>query len=185
MAAICVYEHWRPDTDEPFYVGCGSGRRANELHRHRTVYHMAVQEALSRLGYCVEGRLVRAGLTQEEGWALEVERIAFWRAAGVDLVNQTVGGPGNTGRILPPASHARMSASQTGRRHPAETRAKMVASWTPERRAAVTERNKKTWTPERRAEQAERLRAAWTPERRAAQAERIRALAKASVEDAD
>jgi hypothetical protein len=184
MAAIYVYEHWRPDTDEPFYVGCGSGRRANRLRHLRSARHIAVQEALSRLGYCVEVRLVRAGLTQEEGWALEVERIAFWRAAGVDLVNQTDGGPGVKGCAPSPETRAKIGASQGGRRPSTETKAKLAASWTPERRTAQAEYVRKAWTPERRAAVGGSIRKAWTPARRAALAERNRARAKVPVEAA-
>jgi hypothetical protein len=205
MATICVYEHWRPDTDEPFYVGCGSGRRANQTRHHRTAYHKEVQETLARLGYCVEVRLVRAGLTQEEGWALEVERIAFWRAAGVDLVNQTDGGPGVKGCAPSPETRAKMGASQrtrvrtaehyakvsaalTGRKLSAEHAAKSrVASFGRKQSSEEIERRRAANTGRKRSREfCERMRAAWTPERRAAQAERIgarnRARAKVSVE---
>ena len=49
-----VYEHWRPDRDEPFYVGKGRGGRANMMAR-RNKYHKAIQGKLHKNGYAVEG----------------------------------------------------------------------------------------------------------------------------------
>lgn len=91
-----VYEHSRPDKDLPFYVGKGTGRRAHNME-NRSVRHKRIRGKLSRLGMCVEVRLVRDGLTNEEALSLEIERIAFWRAGGVRLANGTDGGEGATG----------------------------------------------------------------------------------------
>ena len=88
-----IYEHWRPDRDECFYVGKGHGVRANWL-RGRNQHHRAIQAKLSRLGMAVEVRMVRTGLSEDEAFTLEIERIAFWRNAGVDLANITNGGRG-------------------------------------------------------------------------------------------
>lgn len=120
-----VYEHWRPDRDECFYVGMGKGRRGNDMRRARVQHHRAIQAALSRLGMCVEVRIVRAGLTQEEGYALEIERIAFWRAAGVDLVNRSSGGPGPSGHVHTEEHKRLVSEKLKGREFSAEHRAKL------------------------------------------------------------
>lgn len=108
-----VYEHWRPDRDECFYVGKGKGKRANVLSK-RNGHHTAIQHKLSRLGLCVEVRLVATGLTEAEAFALEVERIAFWRADGADLANYTAGGDGRAGYTLSADARARISAKITG-----------------------------------------------------------------------
>lgn len=92
-ASHYVYEHWRPDKDLPFYVGKGSGRRAMKLYG-RNKHHKNVVKKLARLGMCFEVRMVRSGLSAEEAYAFEMERIAFWKKAGVPLVNQNAGGKG-------------------------------------------------------------------------------------------
>jgi len=91
-----VYEHWRPDTDVCFYVGKGARGRARRM-KDRNPHHQAVVKKLSKLGMCVEIRMVHSGLTEDEAFAKEVERIAFWRGLGVSLVNRTNGGEGPSG----------------------------------------------------------------------------------------
>lgn len=85
-----VYEHWRPDTDMCFYVGAGKGQRAYNFRRNKD--YKQVVELLSFLGMCVEVKVVRGGLTQKVALNLEIDRIAFWEAAGVHLTNKTKGG---------------------------------------------------------------------------------------------
>ena len=41
-----VYEHWRPDRGECFYVGKGHGRRAYDMRRGRNRWHKFMQEKL-------------------------------------------------------------------------------------------------------------------------------------------
>lgn len=90
-----VYEHWRPDRGECFYVGKGKAQRAHNM-RQRNRYHKFVQKKLNRLGLCVEVKIVADGLEESEAFGLERERIAFWRADGADLVNLTDGGDGGS-----------------------------------------------------------------------------------------
>ena len=93
-----VYEHWRPDRDECFYVGKGTGRRAYQLYK-RNKHHKAIQAKLGRLGLCVEIKIVQFNLTEEEAFALEMQRISFWKDAGADLANIAIGGGGNAGYV--------------------------------------------------------------------------------------
>jgi hypothetical protein len=51
------------------------------------------------LGLPVEVRIVQSDLTEGEAFALEIERIAFWRADGADLANRTIGGEGPAGHV--------------------------------------------------------------------------------------
>jgi hypothetical protein len=88
-----VYEHWRLDRDECFYVGKGSGRRAYDMSC-RNQHHKAIRSKLNRIGSAAEVRIVASGLSEEEAFKLEVERIEFWNAAGADLANRTYGGEG-------------------------------------------------------------------------------------------
>lgn len=96
MNNFYVYEHWRLDRDECFYVGKGIKNRAYKM-RDRNAHHRAIMAKLSREGSGMEVRMVATGLTEEEAFSLEVERIAFWRETGADLANRTNGGEGTSG----------------------------------------------------------------------------------------
>ncbi|MDE2104494.1 MAG: GIY-YIG nuclease family protein [Patescibacteria group bacterium] len=117
-----VYEHWRPDRDECFYVGKGRGNRANVLYGRNT-HHTAIQLKLSRLGLCVEIRLVATELTESMAFELERERIAFWRANGNDLANFTDGGEG--GSNPRPETRELMRKAKLGRKLSDEHKAKI------------------------------------------------------------
>jgi hypothetical protein len=91
-----VYEHWRLDRDECFYVGKGRGGRAYSM-KNRNRHHQAVVAKLRRIGSAFEVRIVSSGLYEHEAFELECKRIAFWRSSGVDLTNLTSGGEGISG----------------------------------------------------------------------------------------
>jgi hypothetical protein len=121
-----VYEHWRPDRDECFYVGKGMGGRANKM-RDRNLHHRAIAKKLSTMGMAVEVRMVATGLDEETAFEIEMERIAFWRAAGIDLANKTNGGDGVSGLKMSDAAKARMSAAKMGKKQDPEAVAKRIA----------------------------------------------------------
>ena len=128
-----VYEHWRPDRDEPFYVGKGKGCRANTMVR-RNLHHKAIQQKLYRLGMCVEVRIVASSLSEQEAFDLEIARIAMWRDAGIDLANKTDGGEGvghtekakikvsiaRKGKPLSPEHRRKLSAAKLGKKQSPE-----------------------------------------------------------------
>tara|TARA_R110000868_G_scaffold120210_1_gene319087 strand:+ start:871 stop:1569 length:699 start_codon:yes stop_codon:yes gene_type:complete len=174
-----VYEHWRPDTDVCFYVGKGSGKRANVMAR-RDKQHRHIQAKLARNGMCVEVRLVFDGLSEKEAYLQERRRIKFWKAFNVALVNRTDGGEGGPGfkhseearaKIraahignkkgigckITPEHRAKISAAQKGKVMSAETRAKLSAATklqmsSPEARAKNSEATKlQMSSPEARA----------------------------------
>lgn len=118
-----VYEHWRPDKDLPFYIGKGKGGRAYIFRRNR--YYNRIVKKLSRLGMCVEVRMVRGNLSEAAALSLEIERIAFWRVSGISLTNKTNGGEGTSGLKLTVAHREKIGAAGRGRRASKETRAKM------------------------------------------------------------
>lgn len=90
-----VYEHWRPDKDVCFWVGKGNGDRAYRFRRNR--HYNNVVAKLAALGMCVEVRLVCSAMIESEAFALERQRIAFWRSIGIELANYTDGGDGVSG----------------------------------------------------------------------------------------
>jgi len=108
-----VYEHWRLDRDECFYVGKGRAGRAYSM-KGRNRHHKAIVAKLSRIGSALEVRMVATGLSEADAFALEIERISFWREAGVDLANVTDGGEGVTGLRMSDASKQKMSDKKIG-----------------------------------------------------------------------
>ncbi len=123
-----VYEHWRPDRGECFYVGKGHGRRAYDMRRGRNRWHKFVQAKLSLLGTAIEIKIIDQGITEEEAFAKEVERIAFWKNDGADLCNLTDGGEGPSGYKFSEERKRAVSEKSKGRKHSAESRAKMSAA---------------------------------------------------------
>lgn len=123
-AVFYVYEHWRPDTGQCFYVGKGMGRRSRVLYG-RNQRHRRIQAKLAAAGLAVDIRFHAEALTEQEAHRVEIERIAYWRAQGVELVNLTDGGEG----IANPAeeTRAKMRAAKAGRTLSPEHRAKIAA----------------------------------------------------------
>lgn len=144
MAAVCfVYEHWRPDRGECFYVGKGSREGRSRDFRNRTRWHHAVVAKLAKLGLKVEVRIFASGLTEREAYDAERARIAYWRERGAPLVNLTDGGEGESGRRTSKATRERMRAAAALRNQDPEYREKLSEatkrSWTDERRARASE----------------------------------------------
>jgi hypothetical protein len=97
-----VYEHWRPDTNQCFYVGKGirnKGKpsRAFQMGKGRNRYHQSVVRKLKIRDQCVEVRIIFESTSEEEVYAKEIERIAYWRELGVRLTNLADGGGRNAG----------------------------------------------------------------------------------------
>lgn len=123
MNNFYVYEHWRPDKDQPFYVGKGRGRRAWSS-KPRNPHYKAVVDKLSTIGLCVEVRMVVGEMTSEQAYAAEIERILFWKIAGVRLTNMTGGGEGAS--EFSPEMRALIAEKQRGKKRSAETRKKIA-----------------------------------------------------------
>jgi len=108
-----VYEHWRLDTDACFYVGKGSGPRAYQ-RKSRNIHWWNIVNKIERSGFGYEIRLVATGLSEEQAFALEKERITFWSEI-VDLANKTLGGEGFTGGRHTAVSKEKISLSSKER----------------------------------------------------------------------
>jgi hypothetical protein len=109
-----VYEHWRADTGRCFYVGKGRRQRAFVMG-HRNRHHRAISRQTTV--YVV---IVQSGLSDEAALALEIQRIAFWRAAGHPLCNLTDGGEGAPGMRLSPEAREKIRAAHLGRKRSPE-----------------------------------------------------------------
>jgi len=112
-----VYEHWRPDTNQCFYVGKGQGRRAYALKKGRNRYHKAISSKLEQNGLSVEVRIIAEGLPELLAFAIEICRIAIWRGEGVPLANIANGGEGCTGLKLSPEQRRRIGELKRGNKY--------------------------------------------------------------------
>lgn len=118
-----VYEHWRPDKNICFWVGKGHNNRAWQFKRN-THYNRIVAK-LSRLGMCIEVRMIESGLVEAEALSLEKVRIAFWRARHKHLVNMTDGGQGTVGIVYSDERRAHLAKVQKGKKMSKEAREKI------------------------------------------------------------
>lgn len=124
-----VYEHWRLDKGVCFYVGKGQKRRAwdmgtKEGTNSRNRWHRFLIKKLLPKNL-IDVRLVFVNLEEGRAFELERERISYWRACGIKLVNLTDGGEGATGVKVSDETRRKISQKSRGRRHTSETRAKM------------------------------------------------------------
>lgn len=137
MKKCYVYEHWRLDKNECFYVGFGSTpRRAHSKH-DRNKYWKNIVKKLESKGSTYEVKIIADGLSKDEALNLEIKRIAAWRWLGVKLSNITDGGEGNLGGISP----------MKGKNHSAETIEKLrkshIGKPSPKKGIALTDEQKR------------------------------------------
>jgi group I intron endonuclease len=130
-----VYEHWRLDRDECFYVGKGRGGRAYSM-KNRNRHHQAIVAKLGRIGSAFEVRMVSTGFSEHDAFELEKERIAFWRSAGSDLTNLTIGGEGVSGLKHTDESKAKMGLTHLGNKY------NLGRVWTDEQRKSMSEKKR-------------------------------------------
>jgi len=101
-----VYLHCRPD-GAPFYVGKGRGRRAYEMEYRRNPHHRNIIAKYGAENIIVQKFPVAS---EAEAFALECQKIAELRGAGVKLANQTDGGEGAAGRRISAKTLAALQA---------------------------------------------------------------------------
>jgi len=123
-----VYEHWRTDRQECFYVGKGQGSRAWDLRHDRNKWHSAIVGKLERDGLTVDVKVIFSCDLEEDAFRKERERIAHWRSNGIRLVNLTDGGEGQSGYKHTDETRERLRVAMTGRVMTPEWRHKIGAA---------------------------------------------------------
>lgn len=133
MGSICIYEHWRPDPGQCFYVGKGSLRRSRDIvpSSGRNALYVAVWRELKTLGLEVEVRIVASELDEIPALILEAERITLYgrldNGTGT-LANRTDGGSGTNGMIHTAHSRQKIADGHLGQPLSAEHRAAVSKS---------------------------------------------------------
>lgn len=113
MKKFYVYEHWRTDTNQCFYVGKGVGGRAFEKRKNRNEYYLRIVNKVEKSGHEIKIIVHCDCLDEASAFSMEMERIAFWREKGIELCNLTIGGDGIRG--IGEVTLAKMRASSQKR----------------------------------------------------------------------
>ena len=88
MSNYIVYEFYKVETNEIFYVGQGKVGRNYQVGKGQR--SKAFDEVYNS---CLcKSRVIHSNLTQEQAWELEIETIKQYRELGYPLVNVSVGG---------------------------------------------------------------------------------------------
>ena len=120
-----VYEFYKKETNEVFYVGKGTGSRMYDYKKRNRYFINIVNK------YDCASRKVYDNLTNEEAIKLEIALIALRRAEGVKLCNMTNGGDGFASGKQNPTyriSHKGKNNQFYGKKHTEETKAKISAN---------------------------------------------------------
>lgn len=88
-----TYIHVRPDTNEPFYVGKGKGRR----HKTKSGRNQHWHNVVNKNNGIFESKILFEGLTEKESLLKEVEVEKDLKEKGYNLVN--LAGTGNSGPV--------------------------------------------------------------------------------------
>jgi len=105
-----AYEHIRQDTGAVFYVGKGSGPRAN-LSTGRSQYWKRIVSKAKAFSV----RIIASNLDEELAHLVEIERINQCKRLNIPLCNLTDGGEGMSGYVIPEEIRNKISASLSGR----------------------------------------------------------------------
>ncbi len=118
-----VYEHWRTDKNECFYVGKGQiykGKpwRARDMS-YRNNIHKSITAQLRALHIQPEVRIIFSSSSEREAYDKEISTIKMWRESGNPLLaNLTNGGSGYSGWKHTDESRRKISDAQRGKKRP-------------------------------------------------------------------
>src|SRR5208283_1122361 len=88
-------------------------------------FYARVASKLARGGLMIDVKIIADGLSEADAFAREIERIAYWRAQDVRLVNLTDGGEGPSGYRHSAETKQKMSMARTGQKRSPEACANM------------------------------------------------------------
>lgn len=121
-----VYAHIRKDNGSIFYIGKGSGKRANVVKKRNKHWTNVANKA----GYTI--KILHENLTEYEAMNLEIKIIS---EIGLDnLCNMTNGGEGTSGFKMSDEQKKVLISNLTGRKFSKETREKISKALTGKKR---------------------------------------------------
>jgi hypothetical protein len=153
-----IYFHYTADTNELFYIGKGTGKRAYQKTRRNAWW----KNKVAKHGFRAE--IIQMNIIEQEALMLEQDMIALNRKMGKNLVNLTDGGEGVSGLKHSLKSRVKMSISATGnknnlgRMQSIETRTKISITkkgkpLSPEHRAKVSKNHSTFWNGHKHTEE--------------------------------
>jgi hypothetical protein len=127
-----LYEHWRTDTNECFYVGASwVNPETRPYEMNRSGEHLRVQEEVKAAGGSVEVRLIECShLSDDELDELETLQISYWKdLIGERLVNKSKGGRTSWGFCWPDESKRKYSEFKNTKEELARSRDVGLSLW--------------------------------------------------------
>jgi hypothetical protein len=113
-----VYEHIKADTKQIFYVGKGCKKRARDKQYRNQYWHNIVNK------HGFEVKFLVKNVDEEFAFLVEQERIDQLKILGVKICNQTDGGEGSSGLVMPKSAKERISQIHKGKTISLEQRGK-------------------------------------------------------------
>ena len=133
MKKICVYEHWRSDRNECFYVGIGSLKRASKIGRNgRNKIYFRILSKIKAVEASVVIKIVGMDLTRSEAIMIEEHLISFYGRKDLGLgplANLSDGGEGGgSGIVRSIEFRAKLRTANLGKIRSDEARRQMSIS---------------------------------------------------------
>jgi len=157
-----VYTHSRNDTNDYFYVGKGTGKRAYSKYARNNLWHKIVKKH----GYTV--RIEGYFNNEEDAFWYEKYLINVFKTRGYNLANFTDGGDGISGYRHTKETRAKLSEQSKERFKDQEYAAKMAQirkeQWTEEARQKASKSSEKVWTEDVKKQHSEKLKKAYSSE---------------------
>lgn len=134
MGCHYVYSYHEQGSGNPFYIGKGTGDRAESHTRphflsRKTMFYCKLRSIINS-GNQPEVRYVQRDMSEEAAFALEKKLIRQYGRRDIGtgcLTNHTDGGDGPSGNKMSLETRQKMSSSRIGLTHSPETRLKMSA----------------------------------------------------------
>jgi hypothetical protein len=109
MSDFYTYRYIRLDTNTPFYVGKGKGRRASNISSHNNI----CKNIAKKHGYIIE--YIIENTTEKIAFAKEIEFISMYKNLGYCEANLTGGGEGISGFNHSLKTKKKISRSHSGK----------------------------------------------------------------------
>jgi hypothetical protein len=113
-----VYEHIKASNKQVFYVGKGCKKRSTSKQYRNQHWHNIVKK------HGFEVKFVVKNVDEELAFLIEQERIDQLKRLGTKICNQTDGGEGSSGLVMPQSAKDTISKIHKGKTIPLEQRKK-------------------------------------------------------------